>query len=206
MFKRKLKVTFFTQWSWLKAILSMIPKTASLFSLLTIRAPAGLHLVTAGGHSSPEYPICPCFHFFFSWYVYRLNALIYLFQSVISHYLIFLTVRFDHLWQLMNCSAVLLWLLLVMSIFSVYDAGLGNPHPEFPSKKTKTNSKHKKQTTTKTPCLFHVYYTYILLCYAVHEETIWKHRHFFSLKLYMQFSVAAVKIRRLMLCVYTWMR
>lgn len=125
----------------------------------------------------------------------------YLLLLVFSHGLFWPFVTTD---ELFCCFA---WLLLVVSIFSVYDAGLGNSHPPFLSKNPKTNSKHKNQTTTKTPCLFHVCYAYhVLSCFAVQEETIWKHRHFLSLKLCMHSSVEAVKIRRFMLCVYTCMR
>lgn len=74
-------MTFSTQWSRLKAILSVIPKTVSVFRLLMVRAPAGLHLVESpptgdsGGRFSPPVPIYPCAHLFLSGYVYRTNDL-----------------------------------------------------------------------------------------------------------------------------------
>lgn len=151
-----------------------MPKTASVFSLLTVRAPAGLHLVTAlqqetaGAHSSPEYSICPCFHFFFSWYVYRLNALIYLYQTVISCYLFFLMVSFGLLWPLMNCSAVLLgcfwsW---ASSVFMMQ--GLETPTLHFSQKTPKQTPNIKTKPPQKhlafSMYAMHIMYYHVLQC------------------------------------------
>lgn len=116
VFKRKPKVTFCTQWSRLKAILSVMPKTASVFRLLMVGAPAGLHLVEtpptgdSGGMFSPPVPICPCVRFFLSGCVHRINASVYLYQNASSYYLIFLRSKItkpsllvfcDHWWSVL---------------------------------------------------------------------------------------------------------
>lgn len=131
-------MTFSTQRSRLKAILSVMPKTASVFSLLTVRAPAGLHLVealqqeTAGRHSAPRVPICPCFHFFLSEYVCGVNAFMYLYQTASPYYLIFpvskittpsLMALCDHRWTVLLFSFGCFWS-WASSVFLMQDSDL----------------------------------------------------------------------------------
>lgn len=131
-------MTFSTQRSRLKAILSVMPKTASVFSLLTVRAPAGLHLVealqqeTAGRHSAPRVPICPCFRFFLSEYVCGVNAFMYLYQTASPYYLIFpvskittpsLMALCDHRWTVLLFSFGCFWS-WASSVFLMQDSDL----------------------------------------------------------------------------------